>query len=63
MLGTAELLGAANLKVVTSKPTSSTSDVRVPGSYQGMGIQVVVTGATTWLSDITALACVNIKTG
>jgi hypothetical protein len=63
MLGTAELFSSLHLRVVSGKPSVSTSEVPVPGSSQSMGIEVTVTGSTAWLVDISAVACVNATTG
>jgi hypothetical protein len=61
MLGTAQLLSSGNLAVVASRP--ATGPVPVPGSSEAMGISVIVTGGTAWLTDLTAIVCANASTG
>jgi hypothetical protein len=63
MMGTAELLSSPRLATESPRPASTLSPVPLPGTSQGMGIELTVTGGTAWLVDISAVACVSATTG
>ncbi len=63
MLGTAVLLSYPSLTTKSPAPARLTSPAPLPGTSQGMGIAVTVTGQTAWLVDISAVSCVSATTG
>jgi hypothetical protein len=63
MLGSAELLSYPHLTRLSPTPPHSAGDRPLPGTSQAMGIEVTVTGRTTWLTDLAGIACVDTATG
>ena len=68
MLGTALLLSPRDLTTRSPTPAhvwSTWPNVQppLPGTMQGMGTQVIVTGDTAWLSALGGIACADASTG
>lgn len=63
MLGTALLLSYPHLATASPAPPTRRTKVPLPGSAQGMGISLSVTGSTAWLVDGSDIACASAATG